>query len=327
MKNLIAAFPDNLLEALEIAKTLRLNNPKRDCRNIVICGMGGSGIGGKIVSQWLQEELTIPVVLCQDYHLPHFVSKESLVIASSYSGNTEETLLSVDKASKVGATIFGITSGGKLQQFCLDNKYDHIVVPGGNPPRTALAFSLVQLVNYFVQLSMASSTRLLELKKAQEMLVSDKEEILKEAKRLAELIGERTPVFYAVSRYEGVAVRAKQQFNENAKVLCWMHTIPEMNHNELVGWGGGDNRFAAVFLDSSDSIERNERRIEISLDKVKSKTDKVGVFKAKGGSIIEKSLYLINLVDWASLLHSEIYSVDAMEIDIIDYLKAELGKI
>lgn len=327
MKQLIEAFPSNLEDGLNIANAKSYRLPDREIQNIVICGMGGSGIGGKIVSQWLEGELTVPVTLCQDYSIPNFVSRHTLVIASSYSGNTEETLMSVEEAHQKGAYIIGLTSGGKLKAFCEKNEMDFVIVPGGNPPRTALAFSLVQLVDIFVKLGMVSASNLAAIENGRKLLLAEAESIHAEAKKLADMTDGRVPVFYSVSEYEGIAVRAKQQFNENSKMLCWTHFLPEMNHNELVGWGGGDHRFTAVFLDNGDLIERNRRRADISFKHIATKTDRVHTLIAKGNNIIEKSLYFIHIIDWASWYSADSRNVDSIEIVIIDHLKDELAKL
>lgn len=324
MDKLIAAFPDNILEALTIADNAVFTPLKSTITNVVICGMGGSGIGGKMVGIWLQNELPIPVISHHDYTAPHFINEHSLVIASSYSGNTEETLICVEQARKKGAQIIGICSGGELLDFCIKNNFDYVKVPGGNPPRTALAFSVVQVTNIFVKLGMASPVRMEEIRAGYNRIIKEKELIHQEAKSLAEFIGDKTPVFYSAAKYEGVAVRAKQQFNENAKILCWYHVLPEMNHNELVGWGGGDNRYAPVFFDTEDLIPRNKKRAEISFGIINEKSP-VKVVKAKGKSLIEKSFYLIHLIDWSSLYSSMIHQVDPIEIRVIDHLKSELA--
>lgn len=327
MQQLIHDFPQNLLEGIEIAKSQHFKALEREVRNVVICGMGGSGIGGKIVSQWVESELMAPVVLCQDYDIPHFVGPHTLVIASSYSGNTEETLSSVYQAEAKGAMIVGISSGGTLAAYCQEKGFHCTIVPGGNPPRTALAFSLVQLVNIFESLGLVGKGHLDQIESARKLILDQADEIQAEAKMLAQKIAKKTAVFYADSKYEGIAVRAKQQFNENAKLLCWEHVIPEMNHNELVGWGGGNSNYAAVFLISGDSNERNQRRFEISINRTKSKSDTTILIHAKGENIIERSLYLTNIIDWASFYNAELNNVDSIEIEIIDYLKTELGKM
>ena len=326
MENLITAFPQNITDALSIASKFKVNHQDREIRNIVICGMGGSGIGGKIVAQWVQDEISIPVLACQDYLLPNFVNKYTLVIGSSYSGNTEETMISLEKAKENGALIIGICSGGTLEEFCKSNGYDVVIVPGGNPPRSAVAFSIVQITNILVQLGLIDFASLKKLESARDLIVANEKEIKEEAKELASFLKDKVGIFYSVTKYEPVLVRARQQFNENSKLLCWHHVIPEMNHNELVGWGGGDNRFAAVFFDTTDLIPRNKKRFDITIDIVKSKTEFVKVIRSKGDSQIERSIYLINLVDWSSFYLSDLNKVDIMDIKVIDFLKDELSK-
>lgn len=327
MDKLIAAFPDNIKESLEIASKFTFKAPKNTIQNILICGMGGSGIGGKLISQWLQDELNIPVQLVQDYTFPSYVNEHTLVIGSSYSGDTEETLFCVEKALEVGAHIIGICSGGKLASFCKTNDLDYVLVPGGNPPRTALAFSLGQLINILVQLRFVSSSHLESFKKSADLLNTNETEIKTEAHKLAAFLKDIFVMIYSSSNYEAVAIRARQQFNENGKILCCHHTIPEMNHNELVGWGLGTNKYGALFLVTDDWHERNKTRLQFSIDVIKSKTENVYLLHAKGEDIIQRSLYLIHLVDWASFYLSELNHVDATEINVINNLKGQLSEL
>lgn len=260
MDKLIAAFPDNMTQALEIASNAKIDQPKHEIRNILITGMGGSGIGGKIVSLWFQDELKVPVTLINDYNLPAFVDQHTLVIGSSYSGSTEETMISLEKAHEKGAHIIGICSGGDLSTFCSANGYNCILVPGGKPPRTQLAFSVVQLVNIFAQLGFVSSEKLDLIRSARDLITRESESIKNKALDLARFLEGKVGIFYSSARYEAIAIRARQQFEENSKYLCWHHVLPEMNHNELVGWGGGDDRFAVVFMQTGDFIPRNQKR-------------------------------------------------------------------
>jgi glucose/mannose-6-phosphate isomerase len=325
MEKLIAAFPQNLIDALEIASKVSLKKPENAVHNIVVCGMGGSGIGGKIVTEWIQSELKVPVSLLQDYDLPAFVDQHSLVIGSSYSGNTEETLFAVKAAHEKGAHLIGITSGGEMHRFCAQENIDCIIVPGGNPPRSAVAFSIVQLVNIFVQLGMISAQNLEEIKISLNLLSNEKSAIQAEAKQIATFLFGKVGVIYSGPNYEAVAVRARQQFNENSKYLCWHHVIPEMNHNELVGWSGGDERFAVLFLNTRDLNPRNQLRYTISKDVIAKKAAGVMELTPNGNTQIQRSFYLIHLVDWASFYLSEMNKADIMDIKVIDYLKNELA--
>ena len=326
MKVLIEAFPNNIKEAIEIAEASIIRQPKEETRTIVMCGLGGSGIGAKMVANWLMNEIKVPITLINDYTLPAFVDKNTLVIGSSYSGNTEETTIAIDEAKQRGCHIIGICSGGKLKDFCAENDFDCIIVPGGNPPRSALAYSLVQLLHIFAELGFVSHENKEKMLRAGQLIENETESIHNIARQMAKHLFGKVGIYYAETKYEGVIVRARQQFNENSKYLGWHHVIPEMNHNELVGWTGGDNRFAPIFFNTGDLHPRNYRRFEISQDAVEKKCGKVMVVSAKGDSFIERSIYLVNIVDWASYYLCEMNGADIIDIEIIDYLKGELAK-
>jgi glucose/mannose-6-phosphate isomerase len=327
MKELIEKFPNNISNAFEIAKKYTFKLPSVQIKNIVICGMGGSGIGGKIVSQWIQDDCHVPITIVQDYSLPKFVNEHTLVIGSSYSGNTEETLFALEEAHSRKCFILGICSGGLLESFCKKHNYDCVLVPGGNPPRTALAFSLVQLSNIMAVFGFSNDGLLSEIEAGRTLILEQAESIISEAKKIAQTLIGKTIGIYSSAEYDGVGIRAKQQFNENAKVLCWQHVIPEMNHNELVGWGDGTDEFGAFFIQSGDLSIRNQRRFDISVDVIKSKSKTVVIAEAKGNTRVEKSIYLIHLVDWISYEWSVLKNGDPIEIKVIDFLKSELGKI
>jgi glucose/mannose-6-phosphate isomerase len=324
MKTLLQNFPNNLLQALDIAEENPLRKSYPQFSNILICGLGGSGIGGKLVANWLQNELDVPVNFCQDYTLPKYVNNKTLVIASSYSGDTEETLSSVEQAHQRGASIIAITSGGKLAEFCKKHNYEYILVPGGNPPRTQLAFSIVQLTHIFSQLKMIKSETVQEFKSASELLIADSEQIHSEAKQLAAFIHGKELIIYSDAKDEAVAIRARQQFNENSKILCSHHVIPEMNHNELVGWAGGNENHAVLFIHTGNVHPQNEKRFEFSRSVIESKTQNIFELKAEGNSMIVSSLYLIHVIDWASYYLSELNDVDAVEVGVIVNLKNSL---
>lgn len=327
MKELIATFTNQLEEAFTIADNQSFKQPDRPIQNVVICGLGGSGIGAKIVSNWVQDDISLPICLVNEYTLPAFVGPNTLVVGSSYSGNTEETNMAMDEAKARGAFIFGVTSGGNLASFCKNNGYDYVLVPGGNPPRSALAYSLVQLLNYFNKIGLISTRLLDDTRMSIGLLNQEQEDIKHIATSLADFLYGKVGVLYGETKYEGVIIRARQQFNENSKYLAWNQVIPEMNHNELVGWGGGDQRFAPVFFNASDIHPRNQKRFEITKSAVSKKVGTIFNLEAKGNSLIERSLYLIHLVDWASFYLCERNGADIMDIEIIDYLKSELGKM
>jgi glucose/mannose-6-phosphate isomerase len=324
MKSLIEAFPENLTEAIEIANQNPLKKQYSKFSNILICGMGGSGIGGKLVASWIVDEVNIPINFCQDYTLPNYVDENTLIIASSNSGNTEETLAATEEGRQKGAAIIGVCSGGKLEAFCTQHNYECIIIPGGHPPRTGLAFSITQLIHVFGQLGLINKTKLNELSSAKALLISNSNEIKKEAKQLANFINCKELIIYSEAKDEAVAIRARQQFNENSKILCNHHTIPEMNHNELVGWYGGANRYGVLVLDTTDWCAQNKKRLALSMETIKTKTNHIYTLTAKGETSLERSLYLIHCIDWASLYLAQINAVDSINIQVIDSLKHSL---
>jgi len=321
IKTLTAQFKDNLLEAFEIqaqAKDFQTYSP---FSNIAICGLGGSGIGGRIVANWFREEIKIPVSIFQGYSLPASVNENTLLIACSYSGDTEETISCVREGQKRGSAILAICSGGELLKICEDKGYDHLCIPGGKPPRTQLAYSLVFLTSILVKLNLIHANSLHQIKKGAGFLANNEESIHSEARRVAELAFEKQLVIYSDDSDEAIAIRARQQFNENAKSLCWHHVIPEMNHNELVGWGGGMDSMAVLLLRDKDTHPQNTIRFEYSQKIINGKTKHLCELWAKGNNPIEKDLFLIHVVDWASVYLADLKQVYAIEIDVINELK------
>ncbi len=144
MEQLVAAFTKQLEEAIEIGQKASLSPCDKTLQNIVITGLGGSGIGGRIVAQLVQENANLPIFINNNYTLPGFVNEKTLVIVSSYSGNTEETLAAMKQALSKGAEVACITSGGEVNELAKTHHLNVINIPGGNPPRTMLAYSLTQ---------------------------------------------------------------------------------------------------------------------------------------------------------------------------------------
>jgi|TARA_R110000737_G_scaffold298162_1_gene305021 glucose/mannose-6-phosphate isomerase len=324
MKTHIENFPQDIVDAFQIIEINQLKKFYPNFNNILICGMGASGIGGLLVSRWFQNELVIPVNCCQDYNLPGYVNKSTLVIACSYSGNTEETLSAVEQAHEKGASIIAITSGGKLERFCSENNYESTIIPGGKPPRTQLAYMCVLLTDIFCLFGFIEEDRLVEIFNASSILRGVNEKIHKEAKRIAESLFKKNIVIYSELKDEAIAVRARQQFQENSKVLCSHHVIPEMNHNELVGWAGGNEKHAVIFIETASMHPQNKKRFDYTRGVVESKTAHSLTIKSDFENEIVSSLYLIHVLDWASYYLAELRDVDATEVDVIDKLKISL---
>jgi glucose/mannose-6-phosphate isomerase len=326
MRDLISAFPEQLDDAFAIAERARLTGADGIIENAIVTGLGGSGIGGKIIAQYLDKEAVIPVSVNNDYALPGYANERTLVIVSSYSGNTEETLSAMDEALKRGCKVVCITSGGTVLERCSAMNLPVVVVPGGQPPRSQFGYSAVVLLRVLDAYGVAAGV-FDRAKPLGKFLRANRSHIVDDARGLVEVIEDRLPILYSASQNEGVAIRWRQQINENAKRLCWHHVYPEMNHNELVGWEGGDDRFVVVLIRSVDDHPRSSARMEITQSFFERKGALVETIEARGENRLERVFFLIHLGDWLSLLMAERQQVDPVAIDAIDYLKNELSKL
>ena len=327
MNDYIDDFSNHLREAIEIANNTNLTSCTKEIRNVLICGLGGSGIGGTIVSDIISPKVDIPITATKDYSIPNFVNEHTLVIANSYSGNTEETLYALEKCQSRAAEIAVITSGGKLKAIAEENKYNKIIIPGNQPPRAMFGYAFTELFFMLNHYGIIDDSFKSDFTKAIELLDTEKSDIQEQAMSLAKKMYKQTPVIYVANGFEGVAVRFRQQINENSKMLCWHHVVPEMNHNELLGWKTNVNDLAVVYFRNKSDYERNQIRMDINKKVISKFTENITEIWSKGDSLIENSLYHINLGDWVSWYLSEMNNVDAIEIDVIDFLKGELAKV
>lgn len=327
MKKLVATFPTQLREALIIGQSYKFKTAKKAFSNVVLTGLGGSGIGGSIIQNYVSDKLAIPFNVNKDYHLPAYVNKDSLVIISSYSGNTEETLMAMQQAIKVKATIVCVTSGGKIAEIADKKKMDCILLPAGMPPRACLGYSLVQGLFILQYFGLLKTDFKKEINAAIKLLTVSEKDIQKQARTITKKLLGKTPIIYAAPEFEGVAVRFRQQINENSKMLCWHHVVPEMNHNELVGWRDKDASRAVVFLRNETDFERTQLRMEINKKVIKKYTPNIQELWSKGKSYFERVFYIVHLTDWVSVYLAEAREMDDTEVKVIDFLKGELAKV
>jgi len=328
MDQLIARFPDQLREALEIGRAATLNAHDKEIHNIYVAGLGGSGIGANFVMEFVADEIKLPISVGKGYSIPASVTENTLAIASSYSGNTEETLASFDMITKTGAKVVVISSGGKLIELAKQHGYDYIAIPGDWPsPRACLGFSLVQQLFILNKLGFISEESINNIESSIPLIEAESNDIKAEAKKVADMLDKKIPIIYTTDRMEAVAVRLRQQINENSKMLCWHHVIPEMNHNELVGWRDKSDKWAVVYLRNSDDFPRNATRIDINKEIISKYSDTIIELYSKGTNLIERAMYLVHLGDWITFYLSELHGVDSIEVDVIDFLKGSLAKL
>jgi len=327
MRDLIEGFTKQISESIAISKQTNLQPTGKKIDNVLICGLGGSGIGGTIIAQIVANDVKVPITVNKDYKIPAFVNENTLVICCSYSGNTEESLEMLTQAQAKNAEIACITSGGKLKEIAEEKNYNHIIIPGGNPPRAAFGLSFPPLFFLLKNYQLISNDYESQLKSAITLLNNEEDNILDEAKVITEKLFHKIPVIYADANYEGVAVRFRQQINENSKMLCWHHVIPEMNHNELVGWRTKNEDLAVVIFRNDDDYFRTQKRMEVNKTIFQQYTSTIIEIHSKGESPLERALYLIHIGDWISFLLAKKNGVDVVEVDVITALKNELAKI
>lgn len=327
MKDLVLAFPQQLRQAIAIGEEARFTAPSTPIHNVLITGLGGSGIGGTIVAEIVASQCKVPILVNKDYFLPGFVSPSTLVIVSSYSGNTEETIEAMEIALRKGAKIICITSGGKIADMANQHGLDLVTIPGGMPPRSCLGYSLTQLFYALYGVRLIDDSFKHQLNASVERMEKDRSAIQQEAMEVTDFLHKRMPVIYAADGYNGVATRFRQQINENSKMLCWHHILPEMNHNELVGWADQHPECAVLMLRNETDYYRTKARMDITLEVISGKTSHTRELWSKGTSQLERSMYLVHLTDWVSCYLADRKNIDAVEVDIINHLKGSLAKI
>jgi glucose/mannose-6-phosphate isomerase len=328
MKELIQNFANQLIEAKTIASSYQLpsNRSAREIHEVVIAGLGGSAFGGEITRKVAESQSKVPVQIFRSYTLPAHVGPNTLVIISSYSGNTEETLEALHHCLSRGAEIVCITSGGKIAEIAKEKGFDLVLIPTGYPPRAAAGLSFVQQLNVLKARNIISDFSQ-ELNEAIQLVQNFQDH--QAAEVLAKKLTGKIPVLYSSDQFEPAAIRWRQQINENSKQLCWHHVIPEMNHNELVGWVHPHNlmdNLYVVLLRSRLDYDRTAMRFEINKQIIAKSCKNISEVYAKGESILSQLVYFLHFGDWVSWYLAQENKVDPTPVAVIDFLKGELAK-
>ena len=328
MDQLISRFMDQLDEALAIGAAAEVKPLENSIEHVYVAGMGGSGIGADFVANFIRDESKVPYLVGKGYDIPAYIGTQSLGLVSSYSGNTEETLQSFEEMRDAGARIICVASGGKLIKYAEELGLDFVKVPDNWPsPRACLGYSVVSQLHIMQKLGVISDGAIKDVKKSVDLLRREADDIKEKAEKIAQFLHNKLPIIYSTDRFAPVSVRFRQQLNENAKMLSWSGVVPEMNHNELVGWRDKNDNLAVIYFRSKDDLERNQTRIDINKEIIGNYTDTIIEIYAKGDTLIEQSMYLVHLGDWISWYVSQLRGMDSIEVNVIDYLKGELAKV
>jgi len=332
-------LPEQFAHAACIGKAFRPPASLRNSSAIVLSGMGGSAMAGDLLARLCEHHLAVPFLVNRDYRLPEFVNRETLFIASSHSGNTEETLAATALALRRRARVVCITTGGKLRSFARRHRLPLISIPQTDPPmppRSALGYSLIPLVYLFASLGLYPGAEG-QMREAialttglRDQLHPDVPARRNRAKQLALSLHGKIPwVQGTVGIMAAAAYRWRCQFNENSKVLAYSSEYPELNHNEVIGWELAPSLarcVSVITLQEAKPRPRIRARVEITREMMARKAP-VHPIAAEGRSPLAQLLWTIYLGDFTSLYLAFLYGADPGAITAIDELKRRLAAL
>lgn len=303
---------------------------KEEINNIIISGLGGSAISGDLLKNFLKDELTVPIQINRNYFLPSFTDENTLIIASSYSGNTEETISSFNDGMQRKCKIICLSTGGKLEKLANENSIPFISLQKGFQPRYALGLSFFSLLKVFEKLQLVPSqekiiNRIISLWKEKASEYSTEENI---ALTVAQQLIGFVPIIYSASDYtNAIGYRFKSQLNENSKLHAFHHEFPEMNHNEIIGWESHQQKqlhTKVIYLLDETYHSQIKKRFQIVSEFIKKSDVEIISLESKENDFKVRIMDLIFLVDWISFYLGVIRRFDPSEIEYINLLKDRL---
>ncbi len=307
--------------------------PTSQINNVVLAGMGGSALPGVVLSSW--PGLSVPFEIVRNYNLPAYVGKGTLVISSSYSGNTEESLSALDEAEQRGAEIVVIAATGKLLERAKQQNYPLFVIPGGIQPRMTSFYFLAAFMQILEPLGLipAGSTKELAavsdwLKQASAAWQSSSPTTQNQAKQVAQELMGKSIIVYSGPRLFPAANKWKICMNENAKNLAWCNQYPEFNHNEFIGWSSHpvQKPFAVVEIRSNLEHERVQKRFGVTERLLSGLRPKPVVVEPAGETVVQQLLWTMMLGDFVSIYLALINGVNPTPVDLVEKLKAALNE-
>ena len=337
MLDRLANFPKQIKETIDVVNATSLPSVfKVDA--IVISGMGGSAISGDIVQSFFRDRFDIPIFVNRDYDLPKWTNKNTLVFSQSYSGNTEETLSTFKHAYQKKCKVIGISSGGKLQEYCEKREMPFIKVPSGFPPRAATAYLLfspllalkkIGLLKKTIELEMDEVIKLAEnVSRTNGKTVPESDNF---SKQIARTIFNTIPQVYGWGIYAPIAKRWCTQFNENAKIIARYDVVPECNHNDIVGWSQDpetSKHFTCIlFRDEKIESVYMTKRLDLMREFLESVSANVIEVPVNGKKTLEKMIYAMYLGDFVSCYLAILRNIDPTPVDVIVELKRALAEL
>jgi glucose/mannose-6-phosphate isomerase len=321
----VLALPEHLRDALWRVESAGLEPV--ETRGLIVCGMGGSAIGGALARAALGDSLGRPMQIFRDYELPPWTSADRAVLCSSYSGETEETLACFAAAEAIGARRFVATTGGALAEAARNADVPVIGLPAGLQPRHSVGYGFTVACEIAALVGAAPGIRT-EIDTAAAHLEDGTPALAVRAAEIAERLAGSVPLLYGCDLTVPAAYRWKCQINENAKQHAFEHQLPELDHNEIVGWTPNGDRgpFSAVFLTDSDQHPRQRERAELTARLIEPSAAAVIAVETEGETRVERLLWTVMLGDLVSLHLAAGNGVDPAPVDVIERLKDQLGR-
>ena len=333
MYEAVRSFPELLREGRRRAEQAETRGwPGTDVNGIVVAGMGGSAIGGDILSALAADQATVPIVVSRSYSLPAWVGSDTAVVASSYSGNTEETLAAFDDACARGARVLAISTGGELAAKAEDQNIPLVNLPAGIQPRAALPHSLSALLTVTEPLRLtgvrpdhwAEAASITATQSEAMANIADPEN---PAIALARALYGYFPVIYSGEQFAAANTRWRNQIHENAKSLAVGNLLPEMNHNEVMGWARFQpelKQLAVVALRDIEDHPRTQRRMDVTRSLLEPHAQSWLEVWSEGSSRLARLLSIMYISDWVSLYLAIMNNTDPSPVGLISRLKAAL---
>ena len=307
--------------------------PKKAIRNIVVAGMGGSAWPMYYLKTW--PTVSVPMEVVGDYKIPSYVNDETLFIASSYSGNTEEVLACLELAEKTSATIAVVSSAGKLLDIAKQKGHPAFEIPTGTQPRMSTFYFLAAMTELLESLGLCPKGSTNELPATGQWLTQQITKWLPTvpvsqnfAKKLAQEMVGKSVVIYGGPLLAPAARKWKICINENAKHLAWWNQLPEFSHNEFIGWSSQpvDKPYCVVDLRSSLEHPRIQKRFEVTERMLSGKRPAPEVVEAKGDTILQQLLWTSVLGDFTSIYLAMLNNVDPTPVDLVEKFKKALDE-
>jgi glucose/mannose-6-phosphate isomerase len=318
----VLATPDHLRDALWRVESARIE--PAEAAGVMLCGMGGSAIGGDLAAAALGERCTIPLLTIRGYELPPWATPEWTVLCSSYSGQTEETLACMEAAEALGARRIVASTGGELSEIARAAGVPVIGLPAALPaPRAAVGYMFAVAAE---SVGLGGAPRIhTEIDAAAAHLERVRDSLIERAEEIAKRLDGTVPAIYGADLTTPIARRWKAEINENAKVPAFWAELPEADHNEICGWTESEGNFSAIFLRDADQHPREQRRIELTAEIVASGAAEVEIVELEGETRSARLLSAVMLGDLVSLLLAAHRGIDPSPIEAIDMLKQRLG--